>query len=118
MKQGSLSALRDELKCEENRLARYQANLKEWRIRDPDADGGVPASEQEVMSAQIGLSQSRILSLKRAITRGEEGNSSICIRCGGEIEKDRLEALPDTVWCINCAKDAESKRGKRRVGRK
>jgi len=30
-----------------------------------------------------------------------------CEICGKKIPKERLEVLPNTLWCITCAKDVE-----------
>jgi DNA-directed RNA polymerase subunit RPC12/RpoP len=31
--------------------------------------------------------------------------SQLCARCGNEIPAERLEALPDTMVCVNCSKE-------------
>ena len=32
----------------------------------------------------------------------------VCIRCGGEIPAERVEALPETRLCIKCSQDVGS----------
>lgn len=43
-----------------------------------------------------------IASIDRAIEKIDEGNYGICDRCGREIGKVRLEALPYAAFCIEC----------------
>ncbi len=33
-----------------------------------------------------------------------------CVRCGNNIELERLSVLPETNYCINCAKIVQPKR--------
>ena len=42
--------------------------------------------------------------IKAALERIEAGNYEVCSSCGGEISEARLEALPYTTVCIDCAK--------------
>jgi len=32
----------------------------------------------------------------------------VCEQCGRKIPKERLKAVPDTVFCVHCAAEAES----------
>ncbi len=45
-----------------------------------------------------------------ALERLRVGRYGICISCGKEIPKERLEILPYTVMCVSCASAAERKR--------
>lgn len=112
-----LSALTKRLRDEEELLASLQADLKSFRHRDAEADGGVQTYEKEMCLGQIQFCEQRISSLRQAIERGENGLLGICAQCGGQIEPERLKTLPDTVICSKCANHAESTRG-RRVGKK
>lgn len=42
-----------------------------------------------------------------ALARLERGEYGLCESCGSPIGKARLEALPYTTLCIDCAEDAE-----------
>lgn len=44
-----------------------------------------------------------------ALARIKEGTYGICADCGGKISPRRLEALPFTVFCIDCKKLKEIK---------
>jgi RNA polymerase-binding transcription factor len=41
--------------------------------------------------------------IQAALSRIESGTYADCSKCGGEISAQRLEALPYTQLCINCA---------------
>jgi len=41
--------------------------------------------------------------LRKAIGRIDSGNYGICTKCGKDISKERLKALPHTPTCANCA---------------
>ena len=42
--------------------------------------------------------------LERALAKLEEGSYGRCDTCGGEIAPGRLEAVPESVLCIDCAR--------------
>jgi DnaK suppressor protein len=57
----------------------------------------------------IGVGQSleaSLLRLDRALAKLDEGTYGICDACGGAIPEKRLEAMPDSVLCVNCAASA------------
>jgi len=45
-----------------------------------------------------------------ALNKIEKGTYGICEICGKEINKERLEALPYTLTCLDCEKSVESKK--------
>jgi DnaK suppressor protein len=49
----------------------------------------------------------RINRLTAALERINEGTYGTCERCGREIERARLEALPDATRCLECQERAE-----------
>jgi DnaK suppressor protein len=42
--------------------------------------------------------------LERALAKLEEGSYGRCDKCGGPIAPARLEAVPESVLCIDCAR--------------
>ena len=42
--------------------------------------------------------------LERALAKLEDGSYGRCDRCGGPIAPARLEAVPESVLCIDCAR--------------
>ena len=56
---------------------------------------------------EIGVGNSLVVTeekLRRAIAKVDEGTYGRCDRCGGPIAPARLEAAPESVLCIDCAR--------------
>lgn len=70
---------------------------KDWEDRAAERQG------DEVLEA---LGQHDLDELRRidaALDRAEKGEYGYCVKCGEEIAEARLNALPDTPFCANCA---------------
>jgi DnaK suppressor protein len=55
----------------------------------------------------IGVGNSLVVTeekLRRALAKLDEGTYGRCDRCGGPIAPARLEAVPESVLCIDCAR--------------
>ncbi|BBO34249.1 TraR/DksA family transcriptional regulator [Lacipirellula parvula] len=67
-----------------------------------------PADEDvEGLDSEIAISQneSRLLEqVEGAIERIRAGAFGICQKCGHEIDAERLQAVPYTAYCIECAR--------------
>ena len=48
--------------------------------------------------------EDRLLRAQAALQRIEEGTYGLCGRCRNAISTARLEAFPDTVFCVRCAR--------------
>jgi RNA polymerase-binding transcription factor DksA len=48
--------------------------------------------------------------IEQALTRLDNGTYSQCVRCDGRIGDSRLDALPTTRHCLNCAATVRSSR--------
>jgi len=59
-----------------------------------------PAREEQL--------QQRTEELEDALERLEAGTYGICESCGRPIDIERLEALPQTRLCIDCAREREA----------
>ncbi|NLX90069.1 MAG: hypothetical protein GXZ07_00490 [Firmicutes bacterium] len=71
-------------------------------IDNHPADTG---SELFERSKDLSLHEKRLSTLKEiddALRRIELGEYGICVRCGRQIEKERLEAIPYTPYCFAC----------------
>ena len=53
----------------------------------------------------------RLRMIDAAITRIKQGKYGVCIKCSKKIPKERLEAIPYAIMCIDC-KSAEEKRNR------
>jgi RNA polymerase-binding protein DksA len=67
------------------------------------ADSGQVAAEQGESRALIGQLEETLTEVERALTKLDEGAYGVCENCGNEIGEARLEAMPATRYCINCA---------------
>jgi len=60
------------------------------------------------MIEAIGSQESKRLKLiDSALTRIQQGKYGLCMKCGKKIPKDRLEAIPYALMCIECKTEEE-----------
>jgi RNA polymerase-binding protein DksA len=67
------------------------------------ADSGQVAAEQGENRALIGQLEETLTEVERALAKLDEGAYGVCENCGKEIGEARLEAMPATRYCIDCA---------------
>ena len=48
-----------------------------------------------------------VLQINQALDRLNEGTYGICSECGEDIEEKRLQAVPETSLCLDCARHYE-----------
>ncbi len=65
-------------------------------------DLGASRISAEVTAARSEV-EHRLKELEKAFTRMEAGRYGICETCTTEIAQDRLEAVPETPFCRDCA---------------
>ena len=102
---------------EKERILRTIGHLKEDALGDKKQNfGGVPThiadlgTDEFSRDLEINLSNSegKILKLiNEAIEKLENGTYGKCERCGKNIPKSRLTALPYAKYCIKCQKEIE-----------
>ncbi len=91
-----------ELQQRRDRIGRHTRHREE----PLPADSAEQAIELENQGTLVALDKelsAEIAQIKRAIARLREGLYSECEVCGNAIGKARLEALPYTSFCIDCA---------------
>lgn len=70
---------------------------KDWEEMATEREG------DEVLE-DLGLSaQSEIRMIEAALGRMEAGEYGECVQCGDRISEDRLDLIPATPFCRNCA---------------
>ena len=67
------------------------------------SEKAVEMEDDVSLEGQAALIAREIVSVKRALTRIDNGTYGKCVRCGGEIAPKRLEARPEAALCIECA---------------
>jgi DnaK suppressor protein len=67
------------------------------------ADSGQVAAEQGENKALVNQLEETLREVERALAKLDEGNYGSCETCGKEIGEARLEAMPATRFCRDCA---------------
>jgi RNA polymerase-binding protein DksA len=67
------------------------------------ADSGQVAAEQGENRALVGQLEETLTEVERALAKLDEGAYGKCESCGKAIGEARLEAMPATRYCIDCA---------------
>lgn len=96
-------ALQERMKMLEERMRRIRDDLAE--PVDPDVEER--AVEREGDEVLEGLGQSgevEMRMIRAAVARIHSGDYGICTHCGNEIGAARLDALPWTPYCRDCAR--------------
>lgn len=75
------------------------------------ADQGSDTMEKEKSVFLVSSKGKELYEIDQALYRLKEGKFGICEKCGKEVEKDRLEAMPYARLCIKCrmAEELETK---------
>lgn len=73
------------------------------------ADSGQVAAEQGESRSLANQLHDTLGEVERALGRLEDGTYGTCVQCGAEINEARLEAMPATPYCINCASTPNSR---------
>lgn len=101
-----LSDMLDDL---DDRLGKITEDVKHTdQPLSQDFEEQATETENDQVFDQLGLSaRSMITKIKRAITRIDKGGYGICVECGKQIPAERLQVLPYTDKCIDCAEEYE-----------
>jgi DnaK suppressor protein len=77
---------------------------------DPDEDDGASdLEEHENAMVLIPGLERKLEAIDHALQRAQQGTYGICERCGAPIDPARLEALPETTFCMPCKAMVERK---------
>lgn len=71
------------------------------------ADVGTENFDQEFTLGLIENEQETLDQIRKALTRIDAGTFGLCQECQQPISKPRLQALPYTAHCIECARKRE-----------
>jgi len=102
-----LATNRAALEREKDRLSRQLAALGGGTNgSDLDhnfADSGQVAAEVGEARSLAGSLEDQLAAVQEALARIDDGTYGLCQSCGQPIGEARLEAMPETRWCISCA---------------
>ncbi|HHB81195.1 MAG TPA: TraR/DksA family transcriptional regulator [Aliiroseovarius sp.] len=84
------------------RLLEIEAELdshhsKDWEELATEREG------DEVLEREGQLAKEEIAKIQAAYARLEEGEFGYCVKCGAEIQPERLDLVPFTPFCRKCA---------------
>jgi DnaK suppressor protein len=104
--------LEEERERLEDQIADYERDLEEARLTESSSDrspdpGNAEASSMKLEYAkELSIEQNTLDLLSkanRALERIDAGTYGICESCGKAIPVERLEALPYSTLCVECA---------------
>jgi len=99
------------LLSEEKQTLNKRVELIHDHAKDPlDADSSEQAAELgnvEVVSALETDAVNELAEINAALQRIEAGTYGVCISCGEDIAKPRLEARPSSFECVDCAEETQ-----------
>ncbi len=61
-------------------------------------------NNRSVNEAALRTSKSKLSKLERNLSRIDDHEFGNCTRCGAEIQHGRLLIMPESSWCIKCAR--------------
>ncbi|MFZ0014098.1 MAG: TraR/DksA C4-type zinc finger protein [Acidimicrobiia bacterium] len=99
-----LSSRREELSAELARLTKPPEGVAAVGFGKRVGDGTTEAVERLATTATARSLAASIAGIDRALERLDGGLYGLCDRCGAPIPSDRLEALPATTSCVECAR--------------
>jgi len=94
------------LEAELKEAREKQKQLQDQLDDKPDfglGQGGTGAANWEMNLARKNDLSSRVEELEEALSNLEKGTYGICGNCGKPIDPERLEILPTTKLCAECA---------------
>lgn len=111
-----LKAREDQLKTrlEEltGRLDRIGHHLEQ--APDPDWEEAAQEAEMDEVLEELGQAgTTEVQGILAALARIEKGTYGVCVRCGNDISKERLDVLPHTPLCKICASEVAEERKRR-----
>jgi RNA polymerase-binding transcription factor DksA len=69
------------------------------------ADIGTDVYMQDMQNSLTNHEEGRLNNIEDALNKIEDGSYGICNVCHQQIDEDRLDILPETNLCSNCAKN-------------
>lgn len=94
--------LLDRLQALDSRLHGIEGELIEPSPAD-DEERATEREGDEVLEQLGNAGLAEIAAIKHALTRIEDKSYGICVVCGEDISDKRLELIPHTPRCRNCA---------------
>jgi RNA polymerase-binding transcription factor DksA len=68
-----------------------------------DPEGATIAFERSRTASLLAETEGALIDIEAALARASTGAYGTCEGCGGQIGAERLEAMPATTRCVQCA---------------
>lgn len=113
MDKKKLESFRKRLEERQQHLRKTVSRTEEdGRIADQDtaqdiADRAASSYTKEFLFSQSNNERQTLQMVETALQRIREGSFGECVHCGNEINPKRLEAVPETRYCIQCQEKLE-----------
>ena len=92
-----------------NRMEKVETDIKHEGITSDLYDQAIELENEEVLNALARTSKQELSQIDKALERLDLGTFFFCSECGEEISQPRLEVLPFTRYCVECAEKQEQK---------
>jgi len=99
-----LLKLKDEIS---SRVAAINKDIKHEGMSSDWTEQATERENDEVLDSLGNASEQELMMIKIALQRIDSGEYFICSICGADIPTSRLELLPFTSHCVNCADKLE-----------
>ena len=96
------AGLKEKLADLEIRLAGVKKDITKTLSSD-FAEQATERENDDVLEEIARETQLSIQQLKAALRRLEDDSYGSCAKCGERISEGRLDAIPETTLCVNCA---------------
>ncbi len=99
----------------EARLRTLQERLSEINetLRQPEDEDieeqAVEVDDDDILERMGRANRDEVRLIEEALRRIDEGTYGKCVVCGKPIPERRLQALPETETCLNCAQKGGSR---------
>ena len=102
----TLLARRDDLR---EKLSEELATLQDYNAGSTgdSADAAFVAGADEMSSALAELDARELRKIEAALERLQQGSYGVCEGCAQKIPIGRLNALPYSIYCIECQRESE-----------
>lgn len=98
--------LKKRLELEGKLRADLQRRDEEDGVKDT-VESAFLSAEKDLNAALITMAASELVLINDALDRIQNGTYHVCLDCGEEIEKKRIEALPFATLCRSCKESSE-----------
>ena len=99
-----LEAERDQLRAELDELSAVPRDpMSAVSFGKRVGDGTTEAVERLNKVGVYEKLETKLTEVERALQKIEVGSYGFCDRCGNEIPRERLEAMPWSPYCVTCA---------------